>query len=534
MKITKWFLLCCMFLLLVHDAEAQRYFRGKVMFDQIIGGDVSDATIQNLESNFPDPRLDASMNYLFDMIQDATTNVFDLPNGDNLDDVPTDTLLGRNWINWLMGDLELQGYLRIKNLDYIETNLDFFYNPIVDEFTIQSLGSNISLWPESGVIVDNQAALHFKPNSTGDKIFFYDTAYKMSISPYHLDLTSDLNFGFHSDTVPNLMRIVEPGDVYVLRDFFTGRDITVNQDIHVLRDIFADRDITAKQLNGNVSNATIDDDQDKFTSSLLKSILYEIDSSTIDTDGNNWSLVSSESIHGASWVDFKMRDVDVYGDINVQCAPLTFKLFSDGNHAIIRSDVDLYLDPSNNGVAGAVIVPCTVMEFPDFLGDKIRFYDTAYKIGVSAFTLDLTSDQDFKFHSDTVSNLMRIAEPGDVYALRDISAGRDITADQYMYTTQYRFKTDGTGKKIDFGFNAYDISLNPGSLDFRSDQYFSFGSDENPSSLTIDGDTGASTIPIVSDVTAGQSIPSNSIYFVTEESRLGINVGGQSYYFSCD
>ena len=38
-----------------------------------------------------------------------------------------------------------------------------------------------------------------------------------------------------------------------------------------------------------------------------------------------------------------------------------FFIRRDGGHALLRSNLDLYLDPTNNGTAGAVIVPTTRM-----------------------------------------------------------------------------------------------------------------------------------------------------------------------------
>ncbi len=101
-----------------------------------------------------------------------------------------------------------------------------------------------------------------------------------------------------------------------------------------------------------------------------------------------------------------------------------FFIRRDGGRALLRSNLDLYLDPTNNGTAGAVIVPTTRMEFPDFLGDKIRFYSHAYKIGVSAFDLDITSDRNIKFHSDSVEDLMTIeGDAGDVTVKNNLSIG---------------------------------------------------------------------------------------------------------------
>lgn len=122
-------------------------------------------------------------------------------------------------------------------------------------------------------------------------------------------------------------------------------------------------------------------------------------------------LVSATSTIEASTISFP-------GDEHV------FYIRRDGGHALLRSNLDLYLDPTNNGTAGAVIVPVTLMEFPDFVGDKIRFYSTAYKIGVSAYDLDLTSDRNIKFHSDTAEDLMVIAgDAGDVTVKNNLTLG---------------------------------------------------------------------------------------------------------------
>ncbi|MBZ0258255.1 hypothetical protein K8I31_19470 [bacterium] len=122
-------------------------------------------------------------------------------------------------------------------------------------------------------------------------------------------------------------------------------------------------------------------------------------------------LVSATSTIEASTIAFP-------GDEHV------FYIRRDGGHALLRSNLDLYLDPTNNGTAGAVIVPVTLMEFPDFIGDKIRFYSTAYKIGVSAYDLDLTSDRNIKFHSDTAEDLMVIAgDAGDVTVKNNLTLG---------------------------------------------------------------------------------------------------------------
>lgn len=167
-----------------------------------------------------------------------------------------------------------------------------------------------------------------------------------------------------------------------------------------------------------------------------------------------------------------------------------YRLLYDGDHAIIRSNMDLYLDPTDDGAADGKIVPVTMMEFPDFLGDKIRFYDTSYKIGVSPYTLDITSDQDIRFHSDTVPDLMIIAgDDGDVIARQDIIANRDFKSGGV-----YRFVTDSTGDKIYLWGTTYKIGISSSTVDFYSDQSFKWHSDTHSNAMALNADTGRLTL----------------------------------------
>jgi hypothetical protein len=191
----------------------------------------------------------------------------------------------------------------------------------------------------------------------------------------------------------------------------------------------------------------------------------------------------------------------------VQCDPLMFQLFCDGDHAIIRSDADLYLDPSNNGVAGAVIVPCTVVEFPDFLGDKIRLYDTAYKIGVSAFNLDFTSDRNFRFHSDTVADLMVIAgDDGDVSVRHELVTGGDIRSGG-----AYRFASDTVGDKLFLWGDIYKVAISGGTVDFYTDQYFKWHSDEVSNAMTLNADSGRLSLSGALQLKVVASLPSGNV-----------------------
>ena len=177
-------------------------------------------------------------------------------------------------------------------------------------------------------------------------------------------------------------------------------------------------------------------------------------------------------------------------DYSINAANKKFQLLYDGDHAVIRSNMDLYLDPADGGMASGKIIPVTTMEFPDFIGDKIRFYDTSYKISVSPYTLNITSDKNIKFHSDTASDLMIIAgDEGDVTAKRDLIANRDIKSGGV-----YKFKTDTTGDKIYLWGTIYKISISASSVDFYSDQSFKWHSDTRSNAMTLNADTGRLTL----------------------------------------
>lgn len=167
-----------------------------------------------------------------------------------------------------------------------------------------------------------------------------------------------------------------------------------------------------------------------------------------------------------------------------------FYLATDEPQAGIRSNVDLYLDPTNNGTANAVIVPATLMEFPDFLGPKIHFFNHLYKIGVSAFDLDITSDRNIKFHSDGSEDLMVISgDDGDVSSKRDMTSGRDIIS-----SGVFKFSSDSEGDKIRLFGTLYRMAVSALDLDFYSDENFKWHSDTKTDAMTLDATTGKLTL----------------------------------------
>lgn len=172
--------------------------------------------------------------------------------------------------------------------------------------------------------------------------------------------------------------------------------------------------------------------------------------------------------------------------LNASAGPRLFWLTVDDEKASIRTNSDLYLDPTNNGTAGAVIVPVTKMEFPDFLGDKIRFFSHSYAIGVSPFDLDLTSDRNIKFHSDTSEDLMTIlGDDGDVVVKRDITAGRDVISG-----SAYKFVSNSEGDKLLLFGTLYRIAVSANDVDFYSDENFKFHSDSTTDAMTLNADSG--------------------------------------------
>lgn len=72
----------------------------------------------------------------------------------------------------------------------------------------------------------------------------------------------------------------------------------------------------------------------------------------------------------------------------------------------------------------------TTLTFEETVGTKIFLYPPAYSIGISPFDLDFTSDLNFKFHSDTVQDLMIIyGDAGNVAIKNDLTWGGVATGD---------------------------------------------------------------------------------------------------------
>jgi hypothetical protein len=188
----------------------------------------------------------------------------------------------------------------------------------------------------------------------------------------------------------------------------------------------------------------------------------------------------------------------VYGDLSAATSTIhaasfsltnaenVFEIICEEPYSVIRSNKDLLFDPTNDGVSGARILFATVAQFSDKEGDKIRFYSHSYAIGVSSYTLDITSDRHIKFHSDTVPDLLVIwGDDGDVDVKRDLKSGRDVIA-----ANTFQFSPDSTGDKILLYGTLYRIAVSANTVDFYSDRDFSWHSDSITDAMHLNADTG--------------------------------------------
>ncbi len=161
---------------------------------------------------------------------------------------------------------------------------------------------------------------------------------------------------------------------------------------------------------------------------------------------------------------------------------------------ITTNGYDIRIDP-NYGVspeapATAFIQLGTTVGFDDVLGDKITFWSHSYKIGLSPFDLDVTSDRNIKFHSDTAEDLFQIlGDEGDIVAKNNVTAGANVYA-----VTAFRFVEQQPGDKIYLYYPNYKISISPNDLDVFSDRYIRFHSDTNEDAMVLDADPGDLTV----------------------------------------
>jgi len=131
----------------------------------------------------------------------------------------------------------------------------------------------------------------------------------------------------------------------------------------------------------------------------------------------------------------------------------------EDNLAKIQSQDNLRLEP----LANAIISMATVVEFDDYIGDRLRFYSTAYKIGISSFDLDYTSDLWHKWHSDTNDDAMRLnGDTGDLYIEGSFYGdGSNLTGISFAYTELTGNPSDviTAGDYIDWAGNTLNVSM---------------------------------------------------------------------------
>jgi hypothetical protein len=228
----------------------------------------------------------------------------------------------------------------------------------------------------------------------------------------------------------------------------------------------------------------------------------------------------------------------VYGDIRAATSSIQaatwwvtsgagrFYLEQDGARAALRSNIDLLLDPTDRGTAGAFIIAATTIKFPDVTGDKFHLFSNAYRIGVSPFNLDITSDRNIRFHSDTTPDLMVIeGDQGNVLVRQQLSAGGDIHSEGVFSSSESQL-----GDKLRLHGPLYRFAISPGSLDGYSDQYFRWHSDTLAEAMKLDAAAGKLTLKGALKLPVYTTLPAGSIgeivYFdhATDNSQDGIYV----------
>ncbi len=229
---------------------------------------------------------------------------------------------------------------------------------------------------------------------------------------------------------------------------------------------------------------------------------------------------------------------NVFGDIqattsSIKAATLSlyldegvFNILKDGSTIILRSGFNIVLDPTLGGTTSGVIIPATVVAFPEGLGDKLRLYGNTYKLSVSPFDLDITSDRNIKFHSDTVEELMVIlGDQGDVMVKGTISAGNQVKSSQ-----AYAFIHDTVGDKFLLYGTLYRLAVSNNTFDFYSDKHFAWHSDLLEDAMTLDADEGLLSVKGPIQLMVYTSLPPGSegqiIYFdhASDDNQDGVYV----------
>ena len=196
-------------------------------------------------------------------------------------------------------------------------------------------------------------------------------------------------------------------------------------------------------------------------------------------------LAPTSEIHAATFV---ICGSDVYGHFFTSLNGDQEALVLGANGYDIRIDPNAILPDASP--CAAIIQFATTVGFDDVLGDKINLWSHSYKLGVSSFDLDITSDRNIKFHSDTVDDLFQIlGDEGNLIAKHNITAGGEI------YTaTAYRFIEQQPGDKMYLYYPMYKFAISANDLDVYSDRYIKFHSDSNEDGAMLDADSGDLTL----------------------------------------
>lgn len=355
-----------------------------------------------------------------------------------------------------------------------------------------------------------------------DKIRFYSHSYAIGLEPFTLTFRSDRDFRWDSDTLSNRMFLDESGNLTLAgklisatseldRVQFTsllGDKINLYMDLYTIGidpdtlyfntdDHFEWRvDNTPVMVVDSLGNLTLDGMLTSANSELWdKALQWDGGAAGLDAaTGRNSLGLGSAALslatdfagaghnHGTGTTayvpkfatgatgeitDSVLAEVDgrIVAPGEIQAATLrvtdgmsSFTIGKEGDLNVLRGNQDIVIDPTNNGSAAGVIVPATMMKFPDFLGDKIRFFSHSYALSLDPFTLVYRSDRNHRWDSDTVPNLMFLDESGNLTVAGTINGHYDLV----------RF-TPLLGDKIQLYEDLYAIGIDDYRMFFRSD-----------------------------------------------------------------
>jgi len=128
---------------------------------------------------------------------------------------------------------------------------------------------------------------------------------------------------------------------------------------------------------------------------------------------SSWQLLGGHSSTGSGFLridgqnsmtaDFNVgsNSVTNASSIHLINAANILNLAFNGSQWDYESNSDIRFDPTNNGTAAGVIQFSTVTQYDANIGEKIRFYNQAYRIDVTANNLDFITDSGMRWGNDT-------------------------------------------------------------------------------------------------------------------------------------